>query len=262
MSPEDALAIATACVAAHPEIACDPGALAEHLRTHAGAASAADLNTRDLHLAFTAARGDLVAIHRFEDDVLSAARAALAALRVDTSTTDEAVQRVRDKLLVGDGTPRLLDYRGTGSLRAWVRVVAIREHLMIQRAQRQEVPLDEAILAAVPDPADDPAMRVLQHRYRTDLAAALTTAIAQLTARERTLLRYSLIDGLDLSEIGAIYRTHKSTVSRWLAQARTNLWRATRDALAGSFGDAELESLIRAVRSGLDLSLERLLAST
>lgn len=262
MSPEEALAAATACVAAHPEIACDAAALAAHLRQHAGEATAADLNTRDLHLAFAAANGDLAAIRSFERDVLSAARGALAALRVDDSAIDEIVQRTREKLLGGDGAPRLLDYRGSGTLRAWVRVVAIREHLMVARIQRREVPLGDAILAAVPDPADDPAMLVLRHRYRADLAAALTTAIAQLTARERTLLRYSLVDGLDLSEIGAIYHTHKSTISRWLALARTNLWRATRDALAGAFGGEELESLIRAVRSGLDLSLERLLAST
>lgn len=255
-----------ACAAAHPEIALDPIGLAGHLggRARGAGTPASGPALIDLHLAYAAAHRDPPAVARFERDALPAATAALRALGVAAEAIDEAVQRVRAKLLVGDGEhgPRLLDYRGEGRLRAWVRVVAIREQLMAQRGRRHETPLGDAVLAAVPDPTDDPAMAFLRHHYRKDLAAALATAIAALDARDRTLLRYSLVDGLDLGEIGAIYRTHKSTISRWLARARTRLWSATRDALTGpgGFDAAELESLVRAVRSGLDLSFERLLA--
>jgi len=250
------------CNTAHPEIAVDPCAFADYLGKRSSNAPPTDEMLLDLHLAFAAANGCAPAIARFENEALPAARAALRALRVDDSAIDEALQRVRDKLLVQP--PRLLEFRGEGRLRAWVRVVAIREHLMAQRGQSVEISLDDAMLAAVPDPVDDPALAVLRRHYRDDLATALTTAIAALDVRDRSLLRYSLVDGLDLGAIASIFSTHKSTISRWLARARTRLWHLTRDALIkpGGIDRADVESLVRAMRSGLDLSLARLLVET
>jgi RNA polymerase sigma-70 factor (ECF subfamily) len=252
-----------ACATAHPEIAIAPSAFAEYLGTRSRDAPPTDELLLDLHLAFAAGTGSAPAITRFESETLPAARAALRALRLDDSAIDEALQRMRDKLLVG-APPRVLEYRGEGRLRAWIRVVAIREHLMAQRGRNVEVSLDDAMLAAVPDPSDDPAIAVLRRDYRDDLATALTTAIAALDVRDRSLLRYSLVDGLDLGAIAAIFQTHKSTISRWLARARTRLWGLTRDSLIGPGGidRADVESLVRAMRSGLDLSLARLLVET
>lgn len=264
---EELAAALAACVAAYPEFAVDQEGFAQHLG--ARACGEVTISTEpallDLYVAYATAHGDPRALAVFERDVLPAASAGLRALRVPAAAIDEALQRVRHRLLVAveDHHARLLDYRGEGRLRAWVRVVAVREHLMELRGQRTEVPLSDAVIATVPDPADDPAMTILRHHYRTELAAAVATALATLDARERTLLRYSLIDGLDLSAIGTIYHTHKSTISRWLARARARLWQATRAALTcpGGIDSVEVESLIRAVRSGLDLSLERLLAT-
>jgi RNA polymerase sigma-70 factor, ECF subfamily len=217
--------------------------------------------TAELELAAAAARGDRAAIERIEHDILPAAVAALRALGVAPDAIDECLQRVRVTLLVGrdDGHPRLLDYRGRGSLRAWVRVVAVRESLMLQR--RKDVPLGDAVLAAVPDPADDPELRYLRDDLREELRAAIASALATLDPRDRTLLRYSLLDGLTLDEIGAIYHVNKSSVSRWLARTRERLWEAARDQLAIRLEGQNdtISSLVRSLRSGLDLSLERLL---
>jgi len=216
----------------------------------------------DLYLAFAAARGDPAAIAWLEREVLPAAIAALRALGTSPGDVDEAAQRVREKLLFGgDGGPRLLGYRGQGRLRAWARVVAVREELMAGRARRREVPLGDAVLAAAPDPSDDPELGHLRRHYRAELATAMAAAVGALTVRERALLRYSFVDGLLLDEIGAIYRAHKSSVSRWLARARARLWQEARAALQERLAiDAgELDSIVRLLRSGLDLSLERLL---
>jgi RNA polymerase sigma-70 factor (ECF subfamily) len=123
------------------------------------------------------------------------------------------------------------------------------------------VPLCDAVLAAVPDSNDDPGLGYARQHYREELRAALVSPVDVLTPHDRTLLRYSLVDGLTLEEIASIYRTHKSTISRRLARARGALWDATRTALAPRLADSteELASVIRAVRTGLDLSLERLL---
>lgn len=251
-----------ACAAAHPDVGVDASGFAAHLGA-LGAELPGEPQLLDLHLAFAAASGSAAAIARFERDVLPAVTAALRATGVESDAVDDALQRVREKLLVGgeDGRPRLLEFRAQGALRAWVRVVGVREHLMAQRSRQVERSLGDAVLAAVPDPADDPALAYLRHHYRDALAAALATAIAALEPRDRALLRYSLIDGLRLDEIGAIYGTHKSTISRWLTRARARLWRQICAALEERAGieASALESLLLAVRSGLDLSFERLL---
>jgi RNA polymerase sigma-70 factor, ECF subfamily len=250
-----------AIAAAHPAIHVDRARFAEHLR----ALDAAPEVRADVYLAFAAAHGDRAAIDAIERDVMPAAAAALHVLGTTADLRDECLQRVRVTLLVGrdDHRPRLLDYRGRGSLRAWVRVVAVRESLMLNR-NKKEIALGDAVLASVPDPADDPELRFMRGSVRDHLGDAVKAAIATLSSRERTLLRYSLIDALTLDEIGAIYRAHKSSVSRWLARARERLWQAARTALVEQLGEQsdEISSLVRRLRSGLDLSLERLLATS
>ncbi len=240
---------------------CDATAFASHVAALAIAARAPEV-LHDLALAFAAARGDADAIAELERDVMPAALAALRVFGATTDTLDECLQRVRVTLLVGraDQRPRLLDFRAQGSLRAWVRVVAVRENLMMHRGKK-EVALGDAVLAAVPDPSDDPELRYLRHDLRDVLRDAVAAALDALTSRERALLRYSLIDGLTLDEIGAIYNAHKSSISRWLARAREQLWETARDKLATQLAGQsdQISSLVRGLRSGLDLSLERLL---
>lgn len=266
LTPELAASVAAAvaaCQRAHPELDVDLEGFAAHLGACTGGALPDAARVCDLHLAFAAACGRPAAIARLEAEVLPAAAAALRALGTAPDGVDESLQRVREKLLVGDPArgPRLWDYRGQGSLRAWVRVVGVREELMARRGRAVEVPLGDAVLAAAPDPADDPSLTYLREHHRAALGRGLAAGLAALSERERALLRYSLIDDLRLDEIGAIYGSHKSTISRWLGRARTRLWRETRAALrdSGAVDTAELDSLVRAIRSGLDLSLERLL---
>ena len=247
------------CAAAHPDLEVELDAFAAHLGARCGTLPG-EAALLDLHLAFATARQLPAAVLRFERDILPGATAALRAMRVAEAAIEEALQRVREKLVVGDGRPRLLAYRGEGRLRAWVRVVAVREELMARRG-RVDVPLCDAVLAAIPDPNDDPGLGYARQHYRDELRTALASAVDLLTPRDRTLLRYSLVDGLALPEIASIYRTHKATISRWLARARGALWDGTRAKLASRLGESseELASVIRAVRTGLDLSLDRLL---
>ncbi|WP_395812894.1 sigma factor-like helix-turn-helix DNA-binding protein [Archangium minus] len=66
----------------------------------------------------------------------------------------------------------------------------------------------------------------------TVLTQVLAEALAALPSRERTVLRLHLVEGLSLERIGTVYRTHKSTVSRWLARAREEVLAGTRSRLA------------------------------
>ena len=79
--------------------------------------------------------------------------------------------------------------------------------------------------------------------------------------RERTLLRLHTVEGLSLERMGVMYRKDKATLSRWLAAAREKLAEETRARLAERLALAppELASLLRAIRSQLEVSLLRLL---
>jgi hypothetical protein len=142
-------AAARSAAAGQPAFAVELGALAAHLRSvceRTGSAPEA-LALDDLHLAFAAAGGDPAAVAQLEHTILPAAETALRVFGATGDTLSECMQRVRERVLVGpDRRPRLLDYRGQGRLRAWMRVVAVREALMLYR-DRREVGLGDAVLA-------------------------------------------------------------------------------------------------------------------
>ncbi|MBL9103437.1 MAG: hypothetical protein JNL82_20995 [Myxococcales bacterium] len=222
----------------------------------------------DLALADACLRQLPAALAAFEAAHGDALEAALVAANIDADARAEALQRLRLRLLVHeDGAPRLAGYAGRGPLRTWLRVAALREALMLARSSRRraahEVTDEDALLehAAV---AEDPELLLLQGRCREALREAFRAAVAGLDARERTLLRLSLRDRLGVDQIGALYRVHRSTAARWLQAVRDKLSAGTRAGLASklSLADAEVESLIRAIGSKIDLSLGSIAAAS
>jgi RNA polymerase sigma-70 factor (ECF subfamily) len=216
----------------------------------------------DLALADACVRAAPGAHEAFEAGHGEALDAALAAAGVGADERAEARQRLRVRLLVpGTGeAPRLAGYAGRGSLRGWLRVAAVREALMLVRSARRraahEIDDDGELLeqAAV---AEDPELIVLRDRCRDELRAALVAAVAALDSRERTLLRLSLRDRLTVDQLGALYRVHRSTAARWLKAVQVKLSTSTRARLAErlKLEAAEVESLIRAIGSRIDISL-------
>jgi RNA polymerase sigma-70 factor, ECF subfamily len=97
--------------------------------------------------------------------------------------------------------------------------------------------------------------RTYAHEFRT----AFGEALAQLGAREQTLLRYHHVDGLNIDEIGAIYRIHRVTAFRWIEKAKERLARSTLEILRGrlQLPANELDSVLRMIRSQIHLSLVR-----
>ncbi len=69
------------------------------------------------------------------------------------------------------------------------------------------------------------------------------------------------VDGLSLSQIGAIEKLDKSNISRRLAQTRADVLAGTRARLRErlQIGDSDLNSLLDAMGSQLDVSIERFL---
>jgi RNA polymerase sigma-70 factor (ECF subfamily) len=231
-----------------------------HVET-AVAAGASPVYAGDLAIAFAVGRGDAVVTRRFGDLVAADIAAAARAVDADPAFVDEIAQRTRVRLLVAEaGAPRIAGYRGTGPLRAWVAITAQRLALNARR----DAPRDAAghdVLADVVDREPDPEIRHLKALYRVEFRESLTAALADLPDRARALLRLRFVEGLELAQIGRLYRVHESTVSRWISAALDDVGRATRRHLVARLAvtPETADSVARIVQSQLDLSIARLL---
>lgn len=232
--------------------------LAERLGT-GEARALTDVHAADLYLVLGCLQGDAVALAAFDRRVLPQVSAALARV-APGDDAEEVRQSLRERLLVGQ-PPKLAGYQGSGPLVAWLRAAAVRTALNLRRTEARQAAAEDEALVLESLSADDLELRHLQQRHAEDVRRALREAFAALSPRERTLLRLHVVDGLSLERIGAMYQAHKSTVSRWMAKAHETLWEVTRQQLAERLrlSAGELDSLLRLVRSQLDVSLASLL---
>lgn len=218
------------------------------------------LHATDHYLAFACGNGDPAAVGACDTILVREAGFAATGTRMHESIRDEAIQIVREALLSPrmDRPPAITDYAARGPLRAWLRVAVSREMIRIAKAQLRSEPLEEHLIAAR-GYASDPLLEELKTRYRLELANAFRTALGELPARERTLLRHQVIDGLSIDEIGAIYRVHRATAARWIAKIREELVEKTRATMAAVLGvdSEEAASIVRLVQSQLDISVIR-----
>lgn len=236
--------------------------LARHLEEGDAATALARRNAADTYLACALARGDENAVKTFATVHEPELRATVARVVKDADLAADVVATVREKLLVGldERGPRISDYGGHGDLKVWLRVIAIRTALTQLRTYRREVPADDQ-LYALATPGNDPELASLRRDATDKIKAAFHAGLAQLTPRQRNLLRQHLLDGLTIDDLGAIYHVHRVTAARWLTAARADLWAHTRRELRRSLelADESIANLIAELRSSLDLSIERAL---
>ncbi len=221
------------------------------------------LRAADLYVARAAADGDRRAIDGFEASYFGEVDVAAARFRADPDAAVEVKQILRRILFVGEPgrPPAIADFAGRGDLRGWVRVTAVRElQRLLAKGNRDVRITDEAFLEIL-SPMQDPELGYLRERYQRELAEAVASAIAAASSRERAILRYHVLDGLNIEEIGKIYGVHRATVARWIAAARDSILERTRKELYDRFGIApgEVDSIIRMVQSRIDVSMERVL---
>jgi RNA polymerase sigma-70 factor (ECF subfamily) len=216
----------------------------------------------DRALAARIAQGDKAALATFERDVAFEIEAAIAKVDRARDFITEVAQQVRIKLLVGDATtpPKIATYQGTGPLRAWVSIAALRVAL---NAKREKTPVanNDDVLADLVDREPDPELRHLTTLYRAEYKAALSGALAALSDRDRALLRLRFVSGLAIAQIGKLYGVHESTVSRWVKSAVDTAGDGARSRLVAalSITPETADSVARMVKSQLDFSIARLL---
>jgi RNA polymerase sigma-70 factor (ECF subfamily) len=260
--PDELLAVARE---AWPGLVVDDEAFCRHLEGRLPEVDPAHVG--DLRLAFACARGDARALALLDEQLLLPLARSLRKICRSSDEVDEVRQLVRTRMLVGDaGRPRILDYRGHGPLAGWLRVAAVRLARDLRRrdASREAATSDQ-------DPGDtevaddprDPELALMKARYGRHFQEALQRVLADLPDRERNILAMSILDGVSTDAIGKVYGVDGSTVRRWVTRTRERVLLGVRAGLQDSLklGVDELESLMGAVASDLDLNMSQLFAA-
>ena len=246
--------------AAWPAIALDADAFAAHLEAHTQRGNAIPLeHAGDFYLTCACALGVPEATRALDDIVKRGLVRAVARVDARAAFVDDALQALRVKLLTGD-RPKIATYSGKSSLRRWLGTAAMRTALNMRRDRERDD--HDALTSAVgAHVARGPELSYVRENYREYFAAALRIALAELTERERALVRLNVVERLGVDRLSRVYGCGRSTVARWLATAREKLLASIRVQLKEKLGvtDSEIESLAGALRSDLDVSIARLL---
>jgi RNA polymerase sigma-70 factor, ECF subfamily len=223
------------------------------------------LRAADLYIACGCGASDPAALAAFEVRYFAGLARVIARITPGTAAIGEVTQILREKLFVArpSARPRIVEMAGRGDLAGLVRVAAIRTALNLRRSEkRHDHVLEDRAELAIMTPEDAPELAAIRAQNRVLLKAALEDAVAALSPRDRSVLRMHLVEQLDIDAIGHAYDVHRATAARWLQRIRADLRTGTLRRLHAQLGAsaAEVESLIRAVDSRLDVSFRRLLA--
>lgn len=244
--------------------------LLRHLATLIGrepqvAAELPQLRGADLYLACACARGNGRAIRALEDAFFGEVDQAVARARPAGVGVDDVRQLLREKLFVShDAQPaKIAEYSGRGELRRWVRATVTRTVLNLASRGPKESSVEDEVLAELPGGELDPELEHLKQLYRAEFKSAFPEALATLDPDERTLLRQRYVDGLTIDQLDTVHGQHRSTVARRVAKAEASLMRAVRERLMAKLkiDQGELSSLVRLIRSQIEVSLQQVFKS-
>jgi RNA polymerase sigma-70 factor (ECF subfamily) len=213
----------------------------------------------DLVLACACAAGDREALAEFDRRFIAEVGHHVRRLQLPAAVVDEVRQEVRLKVLFGP-VPRIRKYVARGPLRSWVRTLAMR--VAFDLADRRGLPLelrDEESLAPMLWASLSPEHAAVKGELAAHMHQALGQALEELSPRDRTLLKLHFVDGVTLNALASIYHVHRATIARWLVAVRAQVVAGVQRRLGGdlSMSSAELRSVVRLVRSQLQLSLSR-----
>jgi RNA polymerase sigma-70 factor (ECF subfamily) len=243
--------------AAWPNLVIDPAQLAVYLAER-GDPTDPDRVT-DLYLACGCVAGDPAAITYLETVHLSRVATFLARIDTRREFVDEVRQLVREQLLVGRNAsrPAILDYSGRGPLERWVSVSTQRIALNLLRSRKVHADVEDDLVVTPSDPELDYVRFVSQREFAASLAAALAAA----TPHERNVLRLHFVEGLTTTEIGKLFKAHRATIRRQIDECQDTLLKRVRRDLRERLAltDSQLDTLLRAGRESVELSLSSLL---
>jgi RNA polymerase sigma-70 factor (ECF subfamily) len=221
-----------------------------------------DLSARgpDLFLAAACAAGDEAALRHFDRLFIANIDGRVARFCLPPDKLDELRQKVRTKLLVGPA-PGIRRYRGRAPLGAWLHVTVVR--LAIDLAALPSAAGTDVDLLELVGPEQTPELEAARRQYHDRFRAALEDSFKALGAREKTILRLHVVDGLNIDAIGAIYGVHRATAARWIVGIRARVYdRLKRDfAARWNASSSELRSIVWLLRDQIHITAKRVLGS-
>jgi len=223
-----------------------------------GATEPVERSWDELLLAWACVLGDTDALRAIERRYIADVIPNLQRLRLSSEQVDEVLQQLRARLLIGSeqGPPRLSRYSGRGHLGGFVRTIAVRLALDLQRSRGATGRDDVGELMELA--GQDPELAYMRRLYADKVEQALRVAWARLSAEQRVLLRQQALDGLHIDQLAVLYSIHRSSAARRCAAARAALLTQMRRELKARLGvgGKTLESILQLFTSGLDAHLE------
>ncbi|MFZ5442959.1 MAG: sigma-70 family RNA polymerase sigma factor [Myxococcota bacterium] len=142
---------------------------------------------------------------------------------------------------------KLEHFSGEGSLRRWLKTVAVRLASNLARSTSREDAVEDEVLDALLPPQGAAESAVMRAQARAALREAVQHALDQLEPRERLFIQHHFLDGMTLSAIGALYSVAPSTVMRAIERSLALVNRAAHAHLRDvhRLEDASLVSLVR-----------------
>ncbi len=196
----------------------------------------------DLALAAACREGNENAWREFLAHYRSVAESAARALISDSSAARELADSLYADLYglrQNNGTRNspLDRYHGRSPLAAWLRTVIARRAADVWRATRIHEPMDDAAERSINHAACEPQSPYdpQRGRYLAMLCDSLKRAIAKLPPSDRLRISYYYLQGLTLAQIGSLMGEHESTISRKLAQTRSQIREAVETNLSDDY---------------------------
>lgn len=241
-----------------------------------------ELRADDLCLILACERGDEKAwddlVRDFDQTVKSAARKISSnnddAEDLASSIWAELYGLKHDK----DGKLRtkLSYYSGRGSLGGWLRAVVSQLAIDEFRKQSKFVQIEEnrefenlanesserSENASVVAHVDNPEQIFAEKQTSKDVAEALKSAIDELGAEDKLILKLYYFDDLKLKDIGATLGFHEATASRKLVRVQTEIRKSVERNLKTKHGwqDAEVKKHLAETAEKLGINLEKMFA--
>jgi RNA polymerase sigma-70 factor (ECF subfamily) len=219
------------------------------------------IHLRDLYLACACVEGDARAVAVLDREFFAPLASIVARAGYDEQIGSEVAQALRQRLLVASAErpPGIRDYAARAPLAAWLRVAAIREAGKLRRHES----VHARIRPDAPPPAATPEEEAVRARYGGLFEAAFAEALRSLPPEDRLVLRLHFAEGLNLDALATTLGFSRATAGRRLLLARTRL----KDEAMRLFGErldathTEVESVLKVLRSGLEVSFGALVSS-
>ena len=208
-----------------------------------------------LYLACACTTGDERAAAAFQTVVSESIRAAVFRMG-RAELVEEIAQQILTELLLEspNGSRGIAKYAGRSTLKAWVAVIAVRAaRRQVAKMRREQLSDDELLFDRFSQSAE-PELKNLKDIYQRQFKAAFQQAIGALSARDRNILRYELIDEMSVDQIARIYDVHRNTLFRWRSATRNTLLHETKTVLSRQLkvSAQEFDSIMRLIQSSLD----------